>query len=253
MTVLILKTIFLITAINGVLAVLLVIAERYLANYGECKIQINDQKEIQVNGGTSLLSALSSQKIFLPSACGGRGTCAYCKCKVQNGAGPLLPTEVPFLTQTEIESQIRLSCQVKVKQDLQISIPEALFAIQKFDSEIELIQDLTYDIKLIRLKLLEPDHIQFKAGQYVQLVSQPYGKVKGSVQRAYSIASPTYETGIVDLMIRLVPEGICTTWVHEVLKEKDHVQIIGPMGDFKMHEGEGEIIMVAGDLVWHPW
>jgi len=246
MTVLILKTVFLITAINGALAVLLVIAERFFANYGECRIRINDQKELTVNGGISLLSALSSQKIFLPSACGGRGTCAYCKCQVQEGAGPLLPTEEPLLSPEEINKQVRLACQVKVKQDLSIRIPEELFAIQQFETVVEQMADLTYDIKRVRLKLIDPNAIQFKAGQYVQLVSQPYGKVRESVQRAYSIASPTYENGIVELMIRLVPEGICTTWVHEVLQEGDHVQIIGPMGDFEMHEGEGEIIMVAG-------
>lgn len=246
MTVLILQTVLLVTAINGVLALLLVIAERFFANYGDCTIRINDQKEITVKGGISLLSALGSQKIFLPSACGGRGTCAYCKCKVLDGAGPLLPTEAPLLAQDEINEQVRLACQVKVKQDLAVAIPEALFAIQQFETEVTLIQDLTYDIKLVRLRLIQPDHIQFKAGQYVQLVTQPYGKVKESVQRAYSIASPTYETGYVDLVIRLVPEGICTTWVHEILSQGDHVQIIGPMGDFKMHEGAGEIIMVAG-------
>lgn len=246
MTFLIVQTVFVVVAINGVLAFLLVIAERYLANYGECTIRINGQKEIEVTGGTSLLAALSSRKIFLPSACGGRGTCAYCKCKVMEGAGPLLPTEAPLLTEAEIQSRVRLACQVKVKQDLQISIPEELFAIQQFRTEVETIRDLTHDIKLVRLRLIEPDRIRFRAGQYVQMITQPYGHVRESVQRAYSISSPSYEKGFVDLMIRLVPEGICTTWVHEVLREGDEVQFIGPMGDFGMHEGEGEIILVAG-------
>lgn len=232
--------------ISGILSILLVIAERFLANYGECKILINNEKELTVNGGASILASLSQQKIFLPSACGGRGTCAYCKCKVIEGVGPLLPTEEPLLTRQEIDTQVRLACQVKVKQDIKIEIPEELFNIKEFDVEVESIQDLTYDIKLLRLKLVEPQEINFKPGQYVQLISKPYPGVKESVSRAYSIASPNYEKDHIELMVRLVPEGICTTWVHQHLKEKERIKIVGPMGDFRLHEGIGEIIMIAG-------
>ena len=100
----ILKAVVSVAGISGVLAALLVIAERYLANYGECQIDINDgNKVLTVTGGASLLSSLAREKIFLPSACGGRGTCAYCKCQILEGAGPLLPTEEPLLEQDEIE------------------------------------------------------------------------------------------------------------------------------------------------------
>lgn len=232
--------------ISGLLSILLVIAERFLANYGECKILINDEKELTVTGGASILSSLNQQKIFLPSACGGRGTCAYCKCKVTEGVGPLLPTEEPLLTKDEIQSSVRLACQVKVKQDIKIEIPEELFNIKEFDVEVESIKDLTYDIKLLHLKLIEPNEIKFKPGQYVQLISKPYNGVKESVSRAYSIASPNYEKNYVEIMVRLVPEGICTTWVHQHLKEKERIKIVGPMGDFHLHDGTGEIIMIAG-------
>jgi Na+-transporting NADH:ubiquinone oxidoreductase subunit F len=234
-------------AISGVLAALLVIAERYLANYGECQIDINNgNKVLTVTGGTSLLSSLAREKIFLPSACGGRGTCAYCKCQILEGAGPLLPTEEPLLEQEEIESKTRIACQVKVKQDLKILIPEELFNIKEFTSEVTLIKDLTYDIKLVRLKLIDPPDITFKAGQYAQLRSKPYENVKESVSRAYSIASRSFEKDHIDLMIRLVPEGICTTWVHKHLQEGEHVKFIAPVGDFYLRDGEGEMIMVAG-------
>jgi len=233
--------------ISGVLAALLVIAERYLANYGDCQIDINnEEKVLTVTGGASLLSSLAREKIFLPSACGGRGTCAYCKCKIVEGAGPLLPTEEPLLEQSEIDSNTRIACQVKVKQDLKILIPEELFNIKEFTSEITLIKDLTYDIKLVRLKLIDPPEISFKAGQYAQLQSKPYENVKESVSRAYSIASPSFETGHIDFMIRLVPEGICTTWVHEYLQEGEQIKITGPMGDFYLRDGDSDIIMVAG-------
>ncbi|MBD3308447.1 2Fe-2S iron-sulfur cluster binding domain-containing protein [candidate division KSB3 bacterium] len=236
-----------VTGISAVLAILLVIAERYLANYGECQIDINKgDKVFTVQGGASLLSSLAREKIFLPSACGGRGTCAYCKCQVVDGAGPLLPTEEPLLDDEEIEQQTRIACQVKVKQDMQILIPEELFNIKEFETEVTLIKDLTYDIKLLRLQLLDPPEITFKAGQYAQLQTKPYNDVKESVSRAYSMASPPFEKTYVDLMVRLVPEGICTTWVHQHLQEGDHVKIIAPVGDFFVREGEGEMLMVAG-------
>jgi len=232
--------------ISGFLAILLVIAERFLVNFGDCKVTINNEKELIVKGGASLLATLNSQKIFLPSACGGRGTCAYCKCKVLEGVGPILPTEEPLLSLEERKNSIRLSCQVKVKKDMKIEIPDELFNIKEFKARVAFIKDLTHDVKLIRFDLIEPNEIKFKAGQYVQLETQPYNDVKEVVQRAYSMCSPAYEKNYVELMIRLVPEGICTTWVFKHLNEDDTVRIIGPMGDFHLHEGDGDILMVAG-------
>ncbi len=239
-------TVLIVAGISGFLAFILVIAERLLASYGICQIVINDEKTLEVPGGATLLSALNSQKIFLPSACGGRGTCAYCKCKVTEGGGPILPTELPLLNESEIKEQIRLSCQLKVKHDLKIEIPEALFNIKEYEAEIVLLESLTYDTKLMRLKLVQPGEIRFKPGQYVQLQSEPYPGVRESVSRAYSIASASTQTDSIDLIVRLVPEGICTTWVHQYLKEGDRVRFTGPMGDFCLHEGKSEIIMVAG-------
>jgi Na+-transporting NADH:ubiquinone oxidoreductase subunit F len=151
-----------------------------------------------------------------------------------------------LLEQAEIDSSTRIACQVKIKQDFKIFIPEELFNIKEFTSEVTLIKDLTYDIKLVRLKLIDPTEITFKAGQYAQLQSKPYENVKESVSRAYSIASPNFEKNRIDLMVRLVPEGICTTWVHNHLKEGEQVNFIGPMGDFYLRDGDSEIVMVAG-------
>ncbi|MDW7682337.1 MAG: FAD-binding oxidoreductase, partial [bacterium] len=209
------------SGISGILAMLLVIAECYLANYGECNIIINDEKELKVTGGATLLSTLGSNKIFLPSACGGRGTCAYCKCKVLEGVGQLLPTEEPLLTKSEIKDNVRLACQVKVKQDMKIEIPEELFNIKEYLAQVELIKDLTHDIKLLRLKLVEPDEIKFKSGQYIQLNSEPYDDVKESVSRAYSISSSSSQHNYVDLMVRLMPDGLMTSWVFKHLKQND--------------------------------
>ena len=239
-------TVAVVGGINGLLAILLVLAERYLADYGQKTLTLNGERTLTVDGGQSLLSALKSQKIYLPSACGGRGTCAYCKCQVQSGAGPLLPTEAPLLSPSEVADQVRLACQVKVKNDLELSIPEELFSIREFKAEVTALDDLTHDIKLLRLRLLEPAAIDFKAGQYVQLQSKPYPGVKEGVSRAYSIASSREVKDHIDLMIRLVLEGICTTWVHRHLRVGETVTFTGPMGDFYLRDGAGSLVLIAG-------
>jgi Na+-transporting NADH:ubiquinone oxidoreductase subunit F len=165
----ILITVVVLGGINGLLALLLVIAERFIANYGQCRITINDEKSFEIQGGSSLLNSLKTQKIFLPSACGGRGTCAYCKCRVVENGGTVLPTEVPLLTKDEIKKNIRLACQLKVKKDLAVEIPEELFNIQEFKAVVGRLEDLTSDIKFVRLELKQPETIQFKPGQYIQL------------------------------------------------------------------------------------
>ncbi len=242
----ILKDVAVLAGISVVLAILLVIAERWLNNYGDCKISINGKREITVKGGNSLLSSLGDKQVFLPSACGGRGSCGACKCKVLEGGGPLLPTEKPFLSQAELAGNIRLSCQVKVKSDISIQIPESIFNIRKFSAVISKIVDYTYDIKGVTFQLDEGETIDFKAGQYVQLLSEPYGKMKQRVSRAYSISSKPEINTSIELIIRLVPEGICTTWVHKHLKLGDRVNFTGPYGDFFLRDTEADILFVAG-------
>ena len=172
----ILLTVGVIGGVNGALAILLLLFERWFANYGLCNISINQEKHLSVIGGNSLLNSLNQQKIFFPSACGGRGTCAYCKCKVVQGAGPILPIEESLLTSKEQQEHVRLACQVKVKRDLSIVIPDELFKIKEFQADVVLIEDLTYDIKLIRLQLISPKTIEFVPGQYIQLKNNLYNK-----------------------------------------------------------------------------
>ncbi|MDD2227828.1 MAG: FAD-binding oxidoreductase [Candidatus Cloacimonetes bacterium] len=243
----ILKDIAFLSIISVSLATIMVIAQKWLSNYGDCKIDINGKREVTVTGGNSLLSSLSDKQIFLPSACGGRGTCGACKCKVISGGGPLLPTEKPVLTAEEIAAgDIRLSCQVKVKSDIKIEIPSSIFNIRRFQAVIEEVIDYTYDIKGITFKLDKDDKIDFKAGQYVQLDTAPYAKVKQNVSRAYSISSKPEINDALQLIIRYVPEGICTTWVHQFLKVGDRVSLTGPYGDFCLRDTEADIIFVAG-------
>jgi Na+-transporting NADH:ubiquinone oxidoreductase subunit F len=233
-------------AINVVLAILLVIADATIANYGECRITINNDKTVTVQGGRPLLTALKEQQIFIPSACGGRGSCGLCKLTVLDGAGALLATETPWLTPEEQKANVRLSCQVKVKRDLDIRIPEELFSVKQYRAQVVEMSDLTYDIKQVTLKLLEPSDITFAAGQYIQLEVPPYELTDEPIYRAYSISSVPAETGRIELEIRYVPNGICTTYVHKHLKVGDPVTLNGPYGEFRLNPSDREIICVAG-------
>jgi len=239
-------TILIFSAISGILAFLLVIADLLFANYGECTININNKKELKVKGGSSLLDLLNENKIYLASACGGRGSCGFCKCNVISGGGPLLPTEKPFLNPEETKENMRLACQIKVKEDIKIKIPEDIFNVKKYKAEVKEIVDLTYDIKELTLKLIEPDSIDFKAGQYVQFVAPPYEKSKQAVSRAYSISSSPDNNDHIQLIIRLVPDGICTTYVFEYLKVGDKVDFTGPFGDFFIRDTKADMLFVAG-------
>lgn len=243
----IILTIASVTAIAVGLSLIISLADFFLNNYGDCRIDINDGKrEITVKGGSSLLASLAGQQIFIPSACGGKATCGLCKLSVLEGGGPLLPTEQPYLSSEEIQNNYRLSCQVKVKRDLRILIPEELFNIREYKAIVEDIQQLTHDIKFLRLSLQEPQRINFKAGQFVQFYSKPYGKVKETVFRAYSMASLPSDDKAVELIVRLVPQGICTTYVHTALKVGDPVRLSGPYGEFFLRGEASNLIFIAG-------
>lgn len=235
-----------ISAIAALLAVLLVVAQRMLANYGECRIDINEgTRELTVEGGESLLQSLSENKIFVPSACGGRGSCAYCKVAVVEGGGPVLPTEEPYLDKQERGAKVRLSCQVKVRNDVQIRIPDALFAVREFRGTCTHVRDLTHDIKAFRIELNEPATMTYVPGQYVQLFAPAYDGNE-EVYRAYSIASDPRDDKVVELVIRLVPNGICTTWCFHHLKEGTPIMFNGPYGEFRLSDTQAPMVFVAG-------
>lgn len=238
-------SILVIGGVAAFLAFLLVFAKRFIANYGDVKIDINSgNKEFTVKGGGSLLETLASQKIFIPSACGGRGTCAYCKVIVKEGAGPFLPTEEPYIDPKAREEGVRLACQVKVRNDIKIQIPEDLLAIKEYACVCERIRDLTYDIKELRLKL--PEAMKYTPGQYVQFRAPKYKGSPEEVYRAYSISSDPADKEAVELVVRLVPGGICTTYIFEHLKESDEVLINGPYGEFYLRDTLAPMIFIAG-------
>ncbi len=239
-------SVLVITLISMVLALLMVIADATVGNYGEVHININGKKDLTVRGGQPLLKALNGEGVFIPSACGGRGSCGLCKVSVTEGGGAYLPTELPWISDEEKAKNIRLSCQFKVKNDVSIQIPEELFSVRQFDTKVESIVDLTHDIKQVKLKLLDPTTIDCKAGQFIQFQVPEYELTDEPVYRAYSMASVPSDNTHVELEIRLVPNGICTTYVHKHLKEGDSVTINGPYGEFFLRESERPIICIAG-------
>jgi len=239
-------SVLIITLIAVVLALLMVIADATVGNYGVVKITINDKKELEVLGGQPLLKALNNEGVFIPSACGGRGSCGLCKVQVLEGGGNYLPTELPWISEEERSDNIRLSCQFKVKNDVAIKIPEELFSVRQFTTTVESIRDLTHDIKEVRLKLEDPPEIEMKAGQFIQFQVPEYELTDEPVYRAYSMASVPSDTNQIELEIRLVPNGICTTYVHKHLKEGDTVMVNGPYGEFFLRDTDRDIICIAG-------
>lgn len=233
-----------------IITILLAIADRFLVNYGICKIDINvDEKLLEIDGGQSLLSSLYANDIFIPSACGGKGSCGYCKITVTAGGGQVLPTELPYLTRKEVRSNLRLACQVKVREDIFIRIPSELLNVKMFTAALESIRDLTYDIKEIRMRLTEPSEISHRPGQYVQIQAP---SPSGDVFRAYSISSPVYELNTVELNVRLIPGGIGSTYLHN-LQIGDTVKFTGPYGEFILNDDPSvEIICVGGGCGMAP-
>jgi Na+-transporting NADH:ubiquinone oxidoreductase subunit F len=240
----IITTVVAISGITGFLALLLSIANRTIANYGEKKLIINGEKEYLVDGGDNLLSTLNEQDIFIPSACGGKGSCGYCKVKVIEGGGQFLATEKGYVTETERLEGIRLSCQLRVKEDLKIEIPEELFNVKQYEYTVTILEDLTDKIKRVRLELPDTLEINYKPGQYIQILTPVYDGNE-EVYRAYSITTPPSSKHAIELFIGYVPDGICTTYIHKHLKVNDKLNVVGPFGDFYYREGDKEMVLVA--------
>ena len=279
-------TIFL--AIILLLVTILFIIEKKVIGSSECKVLINgdESKSPTVDSGTNLLSALSNQGIFLPSACGGGGTCAMCKVKVTEGGGDVLPTELPHLTLGERKDCVRLGCQVKVKNDIKIKIPDEIFSIQKFECEVISNHNVATFIKDLRLKMPQSLDLDFRAGGYIQIYIPEYeldfkefdvekeyhpdwdkydiwkykGKNEEEIFRAYSMANYPEEKGVVYLNVRIatpppgkddILPGIGSSYIFN-LKPGDKVTISGPYGEFFAKETEREMCFIGGGAGMAP-
>lgn len=243
-----LSTLLVSLGLSAFFGLVLAAADAALSNYGECDIVINGEKTVTVPGGDALLGSLFAKKYFIPSACGGKGTCGYCKVKLPGSPVSLLPTEKMVLTPAEAAEGWRLACQIKVKGAMAVDMPEEYFLIREYETAVERTEIIATDIREIVLKLSDPDRISFKPGQYVQVMipSKP-----GPVHRSYSIASCPSMTDRVVLNIKLEQGGLASTWLHE-RKVGDKVTISGPYGDFLFKGASRGATMVAGGVGLAP-
>ncbi|HCW75952.1 MAG TPA: NADH:ubiquinone reductase (Na(+)-transporting) subunit F [Candidatus Marinimicrobia bacterium] len=270
-----------------ILVVLLNYAGSNLVNRGKVKILINDdaEKSPEVEAGSTLLNTLAAEKIFLPSACGGGGTCGMCKCQILEGGGEVLPTEKTQLSRAEMKDHVRLSCQVKVKNDLKIHVPEEIFSIQKWECEVVSNQNVATFIKELILRLPAEENLNFKAGGYIQIDIPPYeltyadfdveteyrgdwdkynmwrfkSKLDEEIFRAYSMANHPAEGNIVMLNVRIaspppgmdVPPGKASSFIFN-LKPGDKVMVSGPYGEFFAKNTEREMLYIGGGAGMAP-
>jgi len=235
--------------VGALLALMLTLAARFFADYGECAIKINDRDPFVVSGGGKLLDALYGEHIFIPSACGGQGTCGFCKLRVLEGGGPVLPTELPYLSDEEAADGVRLACQVKVKQDMIVGIRPDFLEIREFSGKLKNVRMITHDTRELLIELTEPTEISFKPGQYVQVMVPERAE---TTFRAYSISSVPANKGEIELLVRLIPGGLGSTYLHRV-EPGDAVSFTGPYGEFELSADPAtEIVCVGGGCGMAP-
>jgi len=212
----------------------------------EFTVDINGKKQVCAKEGQSLYEALAAGDVFIPSACGGRAICGYCKVKVISGGGEVTEPELPFLSQLEKNDNVRLSCQVRVNSDICIEIAPGLLSGRQYKCKCVKIEELTHDIRRFRLELVRPKVIDYTPGQFIQLKIPVYFDGGEEVYRSYSIASDPADRSVVELIMRRAPNGIGTTYCFDHLQVGDKVLFNGPCGDFHLSDTDSPIVFIAG-------
>jgi Na+-transporting NADH:ubiquinone oxidoreductase subunit F len=267
---------------------ILTLVERKVVQAGDCMLTVNGDasKSIEVSAGQNLLSALADQKIFLPSACGGGGTCAMCKCKIIEGGGDVLPTETGHLSRKEQKDKVRLACQVKVKNDMKLEIPDEIFNIKKYECTVTGNPNVATFIKELDLELPAGQTLDFEAGGYIQIDIPQYdlkysefdiqdeyhpdwdqfklwdikAKNDEEVFRAYSMANHPAEGNRVKLNVRIAtpppkvpgaPAGIASSYIFN-LKPGDKATVSGPYGEFFIKDSDKEMLYIGGGAGMAP-
>jgi Na+-transporting NADH:ubiquinone oxidoreductase subunit F len=269
------------------LVVVLMVARSKLVNTAAVTLNINDEKDIKVPAGGTLLNALAAEKIFIPSACGGKGSCGVCTVHVKEGGGAMLPTEEAHISRGEAREGCRLSCQVKIKQDMKVEIEPEIFSVKKWKCKVISNDNVATFIKELKLQLPEGESVPFRAGGYIQIECPPHvanykdfdiqeeyrgdwdrfnmwryvSKVTEPCERAYSMANYPEEEGMIMLNVRIAsppprapegtPPGIMSSYIFN-LKEGDEVTISGPFGEFFARETDKEMVFVGGGAGMAP-
>ena len=278
------------TVVVLILVLILNFAESQLLPQGDVTIEINGnpEKSITTRPGSTLLSALAGQSVFLPSACGGGGTCAMCECQVFEGGGEILPTETGHINRKQAKDNWRLACQVKIKENMKIHVPDEIFSIQKWEATVESNQNVATFIKELVLNLPEGENLDFQAGGYIQIDIPEYHNLGFNdfsieeeyhpdwdkykiwdlvanndepVFRAYSMANHPAEGNRVMLNVRIatpppplwdqVPPGLASSYIFN-LKPGDKVTISGPYGEFFIKDSDREMVYIGGGAGMAP-
>ncbi len=273
--------------IQLILVTLITVAKKTLLPGGDINISINDDKDLTTSPGGKLLTTLADQGLFLPSACGGGGSCAQCLVTVESGGGSILPTEKSKINNRDAKAGVRLACQVPVKQDLKIKVPSEFLETRKWTCKVGSNKNVATFIKELVLELPEGESVDFKSGGYIQIEVPPHtvsyanfeidnrflndwtkfkmfqykSHVHTPVTRAYSMANYPGEKGIIKLNIRIaspppgskvaIPPGQVSSYIFN-LKEGDEVTISGPYGEFYLEESDAEMIFIGGGAGMAP-
>jgi Na+-transporting NADH:ubiquinone oxidoreductase subunit F len=281
--------VFMFTFVIVSLAGVIMFARSRLVATGDVTITVNDDpdKALKTAAGGTLLGTLSANKIFIPSACGGKGSCGVCKAVVTEGGGTLLPTETGHINRGEAREGVRLACQVKVKQDMKIELPAEVFSVRKWKAKVRSNHNVATFIKELILDLPEGEHVPFRAGGYIQIECPPHvanykdfdveeeyrddwdkydvwryvSKVDEPVTRAYSMANYPEEKGMIMLNVRIAsppprapegtPPGKMSSYIFS-LKPGDEVTISGPFGEFYAKETDNEMCFIGGGAGMAP-
>ena len=275
------------TAIVLVLVFVILAARSKLVSTGNIKVLVNGEMELAIPVGGKLMQGLADANLFVPSACGGGGTCGQCKVRVLSGGGAILPTETSLINKREAADHYRLSCQVSVKQDMEVQVPEEVFGVKRWDCEVISNRNVSSFIKELVLALPEGEELDFRAGGYIQIECPPHdlkftdfdiderfrdewdrynlwryeSHVKKTEMRAYSMASFPLEKTVVKLNVRIatpppgaddsVPPGIMSSFIFN-LKPGDHATVSGPYGEFFAKETDNEMVFIGGGAGMAP-
>ena len=278
--------ILLFTLIVVALVSIILAARSRLVSTGDVTIVINDERTLSVPAGGKLLQTLAEQKLFVPSACGGGGTCAQCRVKIHEGGGSILPTEESHITKREAACGDRLSCQVAVKQNMKIEVSEDVFGVKKWECTVLSNENVATFIKNLVLRLPEGEDVAFRAGGYIQIEAPPHkisynefkvgeeyredwdkfnlwrfeSSVSEPIERAYSMANYPDERGLIMLNVRVatpppgndaVPPGQMSSYIFN-LEPGDRVTISGPFGEFFARETQKEMVFIGGGAGMAP-
>ncbi|MFC1690331.1 NADH:ubiquinone reductase (Na(+)-transporting) subunit F [Pseudomonadota bacterium] len=283
----ILYSVFVFTSLMVLLVMMILWVRAKLVPQGNVTIGINGEREIEAPAGGRLLGTLADYEIFVPSACGGGGTCGQCRVKVSDGGGSLLPTEASIITKKEAATGERLACQVAVTQDMAIEVPEDVFGVKKWQCMVRSNNNVATYIKELVLELPVGELLDFKAGGYIQIECPPHelsyssfdiaeeflpdweqynllslkSKVSEPSMRAYSMANYPQERDIIMLNVRIatpppdlmgkVPTGVMSSYIFD-LKAGDKVMVSGPYGEFLARETDNEMIFIGGGAGMAP-